>query len=154
MRSPAHFRQISSKPLRHTDARRGSVSRPVLSVVSATFKPGAFLENDVLPRHAHVGESHDGIVKRAQSHEPAAICDLQSRRIYIDDERRDLLAFFSADHLRRRARHDHQHAGFHAVSAPKFFAVQNELGAVCALAQRSGSVSPGRTCMDFRQCER
>ena len=106
------------------------MSRPVFKRRKRDLKSGAFLKDDVLPRNAHIGELNNCIVKRAESHEPAAIRDLQSGRVYIDNEGRDLLAFFSADHLRRCARHHHQHAGFHAVSAPKLFAVQDELGAV------------------------
>src|SRR6266436_3995033 len=52
----------------------------------------AFLRNHVLARDTHVREFHDAVVKRAQSHEPAAVCDLEPGRIDIDDERRDLFA--------------------------------------------------------------
>ena len=130
------------------------MSRPVFKRRKRDLESGTFLKDDVLPRNAHIGEPNDCIVKRAQSHEPAAIRDLQSRRVYIDDERCDLLAFFSADHLRRRARHHHQHAGFHAVSAPKFFAVQDELGAVFAWLSFQAQCRRVGSCMDFRQRER
>ena len=87
------------------------------------FQSGAFLRDDVFPRHAHVGEIHDCVIKRAQPHEPAAIRDLEPWCIHIDNERRDLLALFSAHDLWRRTRHHHKHTGFHPIGAPKFFAI-------------------------------
>ena len=92
-RSPAHFRQISSSASKPRRTPRAIVSRPVFKRSQRDLQPGSFLEDDVLARNAHIGEPNDAIVKRAQSHEPAAIRDFQSRRVHIDDERCDLLAF-------------------------------------------------------------
>src|SRR5439155_1123821 len=102
----------------------------------------------------YIGELNDRIVKRAKSHKPAAIRDLQSRRVYVDDESSNLFAFFSADHLRRRARHHDQHARLYAVRAPEFFAVQNEFGAVFAWLGCEAQCGRVGSCMDLRQCER
>src|SRR4051794_4236535 len=76
--------------LRHSDARRRQREPSSIKRSKGDLESGTFLENDVLPRNPHVGEPNDCIVKRPQSHEPAAISDLQSRGVDIDDECSDL----------------------------------------------------------------
>src|SRR4051812_19369728 len=93
------FPTYLQQTLRHADARRRQREPPSIKRSKCDLEAGTFLENDVLPRNVHISEPNDCVVKRAQSHEPAAIRDLQSGRIYIDDEGSDLLAFFPADHL-------------------------------------------------------
>ena len=117
------FPRDLEQPFGQANARRRQRQPPGVQRRKRDFESGAFFENDVLPRDAHVRELHDCVVKRAQSHEPAAINDLQSRRIDIDNKCRDLFALFPSYHLRRCARHYYQHAGFHTVGAPKLFAV-------------------------------
>ena len=123
MRSPAHLREISSSRLETPTHAAGKVSRPGVQRRKRDFQSGAFFGNDVFARHAHIGELDDCVIKRAQSHEPAAICDLQSRRIDIDNECRDLFALLPVYHLGWRPRHHHEHPGFDTVRAPKLFAI-------------------------------
>src|SRR6202043_3060812 len=82
---------------------------------------------DVRARYAHIGEPHHRVVKRAQTHEATAISDLEAGWGNIDNEGTDLFAFFSVHHFGRRSRHHDEYSGFHAICAPKFFAIQDEL---------------------------
>ena len=87
MRSPAHFRQISSEPFRQADARRRDREAAGVQSRQRDLQSLPFLRDQVLARHAHVREFHDAVVERAQAHEVAAIGDLEPGRIDIDDER-------------------------------------------------------------------
>ncbi len=55
---------------------------------------------------------------------------LEAGRIHIDDERGDLFALLPVHDFRRRLRHHDEHAGLQSIRAPKFFAVQDELGTI------------------------
>src|SRR5204863_2058576 len=79
---------------------------------------------DILTRHAHVREPHDLILDRLEPHEAAAMHDLHARRVRLDDERSDLLAWLSVHDGVRRARHDDEQVSARAVRAPELLAVQ------------------------------
>ena len=92
-RSVAHVRDDFEQRLRrppHTLA--GIVSRPVLSVVSASFSPLPSPHSMFSRGHAHVREPDDAVLDRLEPHEPAAQHDFDARHVPLDDERRDLLA--------------------------------------------------------------
>src|SRR5438105_1052869 len=56
----------------------------------------------------------------------AAIRDLETRRIDIDDEGSDLFALPAVDDFRRRSRHYYEHPGLDQICAPELFAVEDE----------------------------
>ena len=93
-------------------------------------QPFALGEDYIFARHADIGEANDAVVQRPQSHEPAAMRDLHARRVHLDDERRDLVFRLAIHQFRRRPGHDDDDAGFGAVGAPQFFAVQHEMFSV------------------------
>ena len=141
------------QPFRNADAC-GRQSEPArIQGRQRDFQARAFFRDNVFARHAHVGEFHDRVVKRAQPHEPAAVSDLETGRRNVDNERGDLLALFAVHHFRRRTRHDHEHASFDAVRAPKFFAIQNELGAVRSRLRAQTHRRRIGTGMRFREGE-
>ena len=96
---------------------------------------------------------YDAVIKRAQSHEPAPISDLEARRIDVDNESRDLLALPPVDHLRRCHRHDHEHTSLDQVGAPKFFTVENEGRAVLGGVGAQTHVRRIRASVPFGQRE-
>ena len=138
---------------RQTDARGGNCQPAGVQRRQRDFQSLAFLRDHVFARHADVREFHDAVVKRAQSHETAAIRDLESGRIDIDNERGDLFALLAVDDLRRCPRHDHEHAGLDQVRAPKFFAVENERGAVFGRVGAQTHVRRIGAGIPFRQRE-
>ena len=148
------FSRNLKQSLRYANARGGQRQPSGIECGQCNLQPRAFFENHVLARDTNIGEPNDRIVKRPESHKPAAIRDFQSRRVHIDDEGCNLLAFLSADHLGRRPRHHHQHAGFHAIGAPKLFAVEHELGAVFAWLGFETQCRRIGSRMDFSQRER
>ena len=107
------------QPFAKADARRWNREPASVQGRERDFQSLAFLGDHVFARHAHVGEFHDAVVERAQSHEVAAIRDFQSGRIDIDNERSDLLALPAIDHFGRRPGHDHKHAGLNHSSCTK-----------------------------------
>ena len=115
------------QPFRNTNARRRQSEPAGVQCGERYFQTRALFRNHVFARHMHVGEFHNRVIKRAQSHEPAAIGDFETRRGNIDNERGDLFAFLAVHHLRRCPRHHHEHARLYAIRAPKFFAIENEL---------------------------
>ena len=135
------FARDFQQPLGDTDACGRQRQPASVQRRERDFQSRALFRDHVFARHAHVRELHDGVVKGTEPHEPAAIRDLEPGCRNIDNERRDLLAFFAANYFRRRLRHDHEHASFHAIGAPKFFAIQDELGAV---GRRIGAETHGR----------
>ena len=71
-------------------SRPGSTSRPVLSVVERDLEAPALGADQVLGRHAHVGERDHRVGERAQAHEVAAVLDLHAGPVGLDDEGADL----------------------------------------------------------------
>ena len=79
----------------------------------------------VLVRNVEVLEADQRVADAAQPHELAAMDDLESRRVRLHDERRDLLFLLALDDLGRRARHHHDELGLRAVGAPQLLAVDH-----------------------------
>ena len=88
-----------------------------------------FAPENVLARHAYVGEPDDAVLDRLEAHEPAPMHDFDARPRRLDDERRDLLARLAIHDGVRRARHHHEQLGARAIRAPQLLAVEDELRA-------------------------
>ena len=98
-----------------------------------------FLPQQVFFRNENVFESNENVADAAQSHELAAMGDLHSGRVRLQNEcgdlfflfalydlRRRLLFFlFALYDLRRRLRHHDDHFRLQAVCAPQLLAVEN-----------------------------
>ena len=123
---PNDFQTTLGKP--HTGSRQRQAPR--VQCRKRNSQPFALRQQNVLARHADIGEANDAVVERPQSHEPAAMRDFHTRRVHLDNERRDLVFRPAVDHFRRRPGHDHDDAGFRAVGTPQFFAIQDEMASV------------------------
>src|ERR1043165_8920343 len=89
-RSFAHSRAISSMRRPPAAQPAGIVRRPVVSVISASFRPRASPPEEVFFGNVDVLEAEQRVADAAQAHELAAVLDLEPRRVRLDDERRDL----------------------------------------------------------------
>src|SRR5207249_5765588 len=72
-----------------------------------------------LLRHFHVAEPDDAVLDPLQTHEVAAVDDLDARPVALDDERRDLLRVGVACH-------DDVELGDRPVGAPELLARSEE----------------------------
>ena len=124
------FARNLEQPFGNADACSGKRKPASIQRRERDFEAFAFARDDIFARHTDIFKINDRVVERAQSHEAAAVSDLQPRRLHIDNECRNLFAIFAANQFRRRPRHDHKHPRFHAVGTPKFLAIQNELRAI------------------------
>ena len=133
-RSFAHLRQISRQRLAGAAQDAGSVSRPVFSVTSASFRP--------LPSpQSRFSFGTRTLVKRMTPFSIAfspmkwqRMHDLDAGPVLLDDEGRDLLRVGVP-------RHDDEELGDGAVGAPELLAVQDVV-AVGRLASPSSRGSP------------
>src|SRR5207244_1869051 len=90
----------------------------------------------------------------AQAHELAAVRDLDTRRVRLDDECRDLLFLFALDDLRRRLGHDDEQLGLQTVRAPQLLAADEEALAVRSRNGPGGHLRGIGADARLGQCER
>ena len=121
-RSAAQRRTISSARLAPATAEAGSVSRPVLRVISASLRPLPSPQRTFSTGTSHVGEADDAVLDRLEPHEVEPLHDFDAGPVGLDDEGRDLLG-------PGPRHHDHQ-LGHRAVGAPELLAVQDVVRAV------------------------
>ncbi len=116
------------------------------------LQPEAFAPQEVFLGDEDVFETDQYIADAAQSHELAAMDDLDSRRVHLEDEGRDLLFLFALDDLGRGTRHHDDHFRFEAVRAPQLFAVEDPS---LSIRRRNGvGLHLGRIATDSRLGQR
>jgi uncharacterized protein YbaR (Trm112 family) len=108
------------------------------------LQAATFTTDDVALRHHNVGETNDAIVERLQSHEAAAVHDLDSGPIILHHEGCRRVGFL----LGGSAGHDHDERCAGAVGAPEFFAIEDEV--LTVLRRLSDGSNPCRIRADFR----
>ena len=127
-RSPLHalLRPLAADvqaPLANPNGGRRQRQPPGIERGERKLQSLPLADNDILFWHFQIVETDQSDLNAVQAHEDTAIDDLKAGRVGLDDKCGDLLALLALDDLRRRDRHDRDHVGDQAISAPELLAV-------------------------------